>query len=109
MGQPIAEGAAPDSRNYLNTLIGTDNIGRDYIIEASPTTLSVYDGTWHYISPCKAPAYNKLTDIELGNAPHEQLYNLKEDIGEQHNVAEQFPDVVSRLKEILNEEEKNEE
>lgn len=109
VGQPIAEGAAPDSRNYLNTLIGTDNIGRDYIIEASPTTLSVYDGTWHYIRPCKAPAYNKLTNIELGNAPHEQLYNLKEDIGEQHNVAEQFPDVVSRLKEILNEEEKNEE
>ena len=63
----------------------------------------------HYIRPCKAPAYNKLTNIELGNAPHEQLYNLQQDIGEQHNVAEKFPDVVSRLKEILNEEEKNEE
>ena len=31
------------------------------------------------------------------NHPHCLLYNLKEDIGQQHNVAEKYPDKVKEL------------
>ena len=104
VGQNIAKDAAPDSRDFLNTLLGTDRKGRDYVIEASPQTLSVTDGRWHYIAPSNGPAYNKLTNIELGNAPHDQLYYLKTDVGEQDNVAAKYPKIVRKMKRILDKE-----
>ena len=52
-------------------------------------------------------AYNKLTNTELGNDPNDQLYNLKEDIGEKNNVAEQYPDKVKELKAIIEKEKAN--
>ena len=106
VGQEIAEGAAPDSQNNLNALLGLDKKGRDYVVEAS-SVLSVYDGTWHYIIPSYGSAYNKLTNTELGNDPNDQLYNLKEDIGEKNNVAEQYPDKVKELKAIIEKEKAN--
>jgi hypothetical protein len=30
-----------------------------------------------------------------------ELYNLKDDIAEQHNLAEKKPDMVSKMKEIM--------
>ena len=99
----IAEGAAPDSRNALPTLLGTDKQGRDYIVEKAGS-ISLYDGEWKYIAPSGGYAYNKLTDIELGNNRQPQLYRLTDDIGEQHNVAEQYPDVVARLQQLLDAE-----
>jgi len=104
IGQDIEKGAAPDSRNQLRTLLGRDLKGRDYVVEASPWTLSVNDGTWHYIVPSKGPAFNQLTNTELGNNPKEQLYNLREDIGEQHNLAADHPDIVAQMKTILERE-----
>ena len=104
VGQKIAEGAAPDSHNNLNALLGVDKKGRDYVVEASPSVLSISDGTWHYIVPSNGPALNKLTNIELGNDPKEQLYNLKEDVGEKNNVAEKYPEKVKELKAILERE-----
>ena len=103
LGADIAEGAAPDSRNALPALLGKDRHGRDYIIEKAGS-ISICDGRWKYIAPSKGPAYNKLTDIELGNAPEPQLYDLKHDLGEQHNVAAQHPEIVDRLQQMLQEE-----
>jgi arylsulfatase len=37
----------------------------------------------------------------MGGSGEIQLYNLKEDIGEQHDVASQNPDIVSRIEEIM--------
>lgn len=96
--------AAPDSRDNLRALLGLDKHGRDYVIEASPWTLSVTDGTWHYIQPSKGPALNRLTNTELGNTLDEQLYNLHDDVGEQHNLAPNQTNMVSELKAILEQE-----
>ena len=104
VGQEVADHAAPDSRDYLEALLGTDTKGRDYVIEASPYGLSVTDGTWHYIVPSNGPAMNELTNTELGNAPEDQLYDLKDDIGEQNNVAAKHPEVVESLKAVLGKE-----
>ena len=92
-----------DSRNYLNTLLGNEQEGRPYIIEAA-YSLSVSDGEWKYIDPSKAATYNKLTNTELGNSPEPQLYHLATDIGEQQNVANQYPEKVEELKNILADE-----
>lgn len=99
----IKEGSAPDSRNQLKTLLGEDTKGRDYIIEQAGA-LSVSDSEWKYITPNNRPAYNKLTNTELGNSKEEQLYNLKKDIGEKENLATRHPEVVERLKTILEKE-----
>lgn len=102
-GQDMGEAAGMDSQNYLATLTGEDKKGRDYVIEASGS-LSISDGEWKYITPNKGPAYNKLTNTELGNSEDEQLYNLHEDVGEKQNVAEKYPDKVKEMKQILERE-----
>ena len=102
-GQDLGEAAGPDSRNHLQALLGKASAGRDYIIEASQS-LSISDGTYKYIEPNNGPAYNKLVSIELGNSKEDQLYNLKEQIGETQNIAAQHPDIVDKFKQILKEE-----
>lgn len=102
-GQDMGEAAGMDSQNYLATLTGEDKKGRDYVIEASGS-LSISDGEWKYITPNKGPAYNKLTNTELGNSEDEQLYNLHEDVGEKQNVAKKYPDKVKEMKQILEQE-----
>lgn len=102
-GQDMGEAAGMDSQNYLPTLTGEDKKGRDYVIEASGS-LSISDGEWKYITPNKGPAYNKLTNTELGNSEDEQLYNLHEDVGEKQNVAEKYPDKVKDMKLVLERE-----
>ena len=99
----IAEGAAPDSRDALPVLLGTDKEGREYIVEKAGS-ISLYDGEWKYIAPSNGYAYNSLTNIELGNDRQPQLYRLTDDLGERHNVAEQYPEVVARMQQLLQDE-----
>lgn len=95
--------ATMDSRDHLNALLGKDAEGRDYVIEAAQT-LSISDGEWKYIVPCKYTSYYKITHTETGNSPEEQLYNLKEDVGERQNLASQYPEKVAELQELLGKE-----
>lgn len=100
MGKTLEAGAGVDSRDYLDAFLGKDLKGRDYIVEFAGA-LSVSDGQWKYITPNDKPAYNKLTNTELGNSPEDQLYDLKEDVGEKKNVAAEHPEIVAKLKQIL--------
>lgn len=70
----------------------------------SAGALSVSDGKWKYITPNNKRAFNTNTSVETGNFPSVQLYNLKNDLGEKHNVADQHPKEVQRLKKILQSE-----
>ena len=100
-GQNITGNNAPDSFNNLNTLLGA-KIGREYVVEQSlNNTLGIIKGNWKYIEPSKGPKMNLLTNIELGNNPKPQLYNLKEDIGEKNNLAEKYPEEVKKFSEML--------
>ena len=100
MGKTLEAGAGVDSRDYLDAFLGKDLKGRDYVVEFADA-LSVSDGQWKYITPNDKPAYNKLTNTELGNSPEDQLYDLKEDVGEKKNVAAEHPEIVAKLKQIL--------
>lgn len=100
IGQEISQEDTLDSRNQLNTLLGKDKKGRDYIIKQSGS-LSISNGEWKYIAPNDRPTFKKETNTELGNHKEPQLYNLKQDIGEKTNVAAQHPEIVEKLKAIL--------
>lgn len=102
-GQEMSVEAGSDSHDYLTVLTGKSQKGREYVIESSGS-LSISDGEWKYITPNNGPAYNKLTNTELGNSKEDQLYNLREDIGEKNNLSSLHPDKVAAFKKILEQE-----
>jgi arylsulfatase A-like enzyme len=104
-GVQLPGGAAKDSKDQIQVLLGNSTQGRDYVIE-SAGSISISDGVWKYIEPNKGPRYNRLTNIELGNDTLPQLYNLKNDIGEKNNLYLDNPEKLNELKNIL-EAEKN--
>ena len=86
-----------DSRNSLSTLFG-GKTNREFIIQqAVNSTLGIIQGKWKYISPGPGPAVNPQVNIELGNNMNPQLYNLKNDVGERNNLAEQNPEILKKL------------
>jgi arylsulfatase A-like enzyme len=91
-----------DSRDYFTTLTGTRNLSRDYIIEQPENSaLAIVKDGWKYISPSNGPALLKAVNIESGYSKEEQLYNLKDDPQELHNLALKFPAKLTGLKNLL--------
>lgn len=86
------QGAAGDSSNRLNTLIGKEKEGRDYIIESSGV-LAISTGEWKYIMPSK---HNTKKPA--------RLYNLKEDISEKNNIINKYPQKAEWLNSLLQKE-----
>ncbi|HKZ66275.1 MAG TPA: sulfatase-like hydrolase/transferase, partial [Chitinophagaceae bacterium] len=102
VNQKIPAGAAPDSENRLAALLGMSKKGRTYMLEES-FTLSLRKANWKYISPQEkqTPDWLKNKKIESGLMQTAQLYNLKNDPGEENNLAGQHPEIVIELKEEL--------
>lgn len=94
---------AADSRALSKTLIGKEKTGRSHLIKHAGT-LAIIQGKWKYIAPSNGRAYNELTDIELGNNPEPQLYDLSKDIGEKNNLAGAHPEIVEELADLLEKE-----
>ena len=55
------------------------------------------------IPPYNGPAVNNQVNIELGNSSEFQLYNLKDDIGQQNNLATTNPEKLQELITIFKE------
>lgn len=83
-----SEKKGEDSQALLDVLMGKSEKGREELIIEATTRTAFRKGDWLMIPPYNGPALNKMVNIELGNAKEHQLYNLKEDIGEQNNLAE---------------------
>src|SRR5690606_8414569 len=92
---PITIGEALDSETILSAFVGKSNKARDIIIKQGGA-LSITKGNWKYIAPNKGAMIAKLTGIELGNSSVDQLYNLKDDVGEQKNLADKNPKKVKK-------------
>jgi arylsulfatase A-like enzyme len=103
-GQSFDKASARDSENHWLTLTGASKAGRSSLtIEALGGHISLLraDG-FKYIPPRKGPAItNQWTNIETGNAPEDQLYQLTNDPGEKTNVAGKHAAVVQEMKETL--------
>jgi arylsulfatase A-like enzyme len=89
--------SSKDSYNSLSTLLG-GKTNREFVIQqAVNSTLGIILGDWKYISPGAGPAINPQVNIELGNNIKPQLYNLKKDIGEKNNLADQNPEILKKM------------
>ena len=99
-GQRLKRNDAPDSFDVLSALIGEEPMGRDHLVEHAGV-LSLIKGDWKYIEPGRGARINRNVNIELGNDREPQLYNLKSDIGERHNLASNHPEVVRELAALL--------
>ena len=73
------------------------------MIEAAQT-MAVTTSEWKYIAPCRYTPYYAITRTETGNSKEEQLYHLKNDLGERQNLAAEYPEKLEELKEILEKE-----
>jgi arylsulfatase A-like enzyme len=82
---------ARDSRNILSTLIGKSDQGYEYMIEEA-RGLALRKNDWKYIQPKKG---KKKHTVQA------QLYNLESDIGEQHNIIDQHPEVAETMEQQL--------
>jgi len=95
-GQKLTDADAPDSFDVMSALLGKAGTGRDHLVQQA-TVLSLREGTWKYIEPSKGPRVTANTDIETGNDPGGQLYDLGRDLGERQNLAARLPE---RMKEM---------
>lgn len=105
--QKLPNEAASDSFNEEKAWFGQNSKGRDYLVSATNSgILSIQKKGWKFIEPSNNAAYDKNTNIELGNNPKPQLYNLKKDIGERENMADKQPkilmDLENELKKVRN-------
>jgi hypothetical protein len=75
------------------------------VVEGTQAKTVLRRNEWVYIPPHAGPAVSENCNIELGNSPEPQLYNLSLDIGQIENVAAEQVDIAkemsARLKEIL--------
>ncbi|MGK6350065.1 sulfatase family protein [Parapedobacter sp. DT-150] len=99
VGVEIAAGS--DSQPMRAALLGDSDSGRtELILEASSRT-ALRHGDWVMIPPYKGPQMSAQVKIELGNSTEYQLYNLKDDLGQQHNLAIAQPEKLQELIQIF--------
>ena len=102
LNQPLRKGAAPDSQEHLDVLLGKNNTGREYVVQQNlNNTLAIVKGEWKYIEPSDGPAIEFWTKMELGNDKQPQLYDLSSDPSEKTNVAKSHPEIVKELSALL--------
>ncbi len=93
LGRALPEGAATDSRDRLEELLGRSQEDRSHVVQQNlDNTLSLIRDGWKYLEPSDGPAIEYWTKTELGNAPAPQLYHLSEDPCERHDIAARHPE-----------------
>ncbi len=100
----LGKNEAIDSENQLMAFLGKEKKGRAMMPEESHT-FSLRKGHWKYMAPLPEnqtiPEWMRAKNITLGLIHEPQLYNLSNDIGEQHNMADEHPEIVNALKKDL--------
>jgi arylsulfatase A-like enzyme len=76
-----------DSMDMMDVLLGNSKMGRDNLILEASSRTAMRKGDWIMIPPYNGPKVSKNVNIELGNSDQFQLYNIKEDPGQQDNLA----------------------
>lgn len=93
-----SEDTGPDSQNLLDAFLGKSQQGRGAFVMEAYTKTALRAGDWIMIPPYPGPAVEKNVNIEMGNSPDYQLYNLKDDPGQKTNLAQSNP---VKLKEMI--------
>ncbi len=82
-----------DSKNLIYTLLGKDSKGRKtLIVEGLQHRTAIRDGNWIYIPSYKGSKMIPWgVQIETGFSEKGQLYNVKDDKQQQHNLIDKYP------------------
>ncbi|EIF2256962.1 arylsulfatase [Vibrio cholerae] len=103
LNRPLTQTEAPDSQPLLDTLLGKDPIGRsDMVLEGMQYKKVFRNQRYAYIPAHDDDFVCQYTGNEKGNQSSPQLYDLKDDVGQLTNLAEQMPDLVQELEQVLN-------
>ncbi len=92
-----SEQQAQDSQDLLEVFLGKSEEGRAQLVIEATSRTAFREGDWVMIPPYEGPAVSEQVNIELGNAEDYQLYNLEEDLGQQHNLAEAHPQKLEEM------------
>ncbi len=95
LGVELPEGAAPDSQNVMDALLGKDAKGNTCIIEESPGKIALRKGDWKLAKNKHSRNNKKEAD------PAFELYNIAMDIGEQNNIIDKHPKIMEEMKALL--------
>ncbi|GGZ92046.1 sulfatase family protein [Algibacter mikhailovii] len=93
-----------DGINILPHITNASKVQREPIVWDVDFAWAVRNGDWKLkvvTDKDRADKIAKKQHTDLGNGV--ELYNLKEDIGESHNLAKQYPEIVEELTIIHNE------
>lgn len=99
--EPLPHELQFDSQNHLRALTSESSQGRESLV-LQAGVLSLREGHWKAIEPGKGPAVSKQVNIETGNSPNPQLYDLSQDPGETRNLAKEEPQRLAEMLERLN-------
>lgn len=86
-----------DGENLLPAFMGEAQTGRTQLVLEATSRTALRQGDWLMIPPYKGVPVNTQVNIELGNSQDYQLYNLKDDIGQQKNMAEARPEKLAAM------------
>ncbi len=89
----------PDSQDVMEALLGKSQTGRDELFLEAGSKVALRKGDWFFIPPNKGPEVYGYVNIESGCSAEYQLYSISNDIGQQNNLASEYPDVVKELQE----------
>ncbi|TDQ15215.1 arylsulfatase A-like enzyme [Algoriphagus boseongensis] len=92
-----SEKTAADSENLIDVLMGKSQKGREAFVLEATTKTALRAGDWLMIPPYNGLEVAAQVNIELGNSPEYQLYNLKEDIGQTKNLAQTNPEKLQEM------------
>ena len=90
-----------DSEELMDVLLGESTDGRESLIIEATGKTALRNGDWLMIPPYKGKNFREKVGIEVGNFPEFQLYNLKEDIGQQNNLAKSNPEKLEEMLKIF--------
>ena len=107
-GTDVPEAAGEDSFSILPVLTGSkpeaEAIRPPVVVTVGRGMRSIQDGTWKLIDGLGSGGFTPPAYIEPGPGdPEGQLYNLEVDLAETHNLWHEYPEIVDRLKKLLEE------
>ncbi|MDW5289183.1 arylsulfatase [Formosa sp. PL04] len=95
------EEKSTDSQDFLDLLLGKVDKGRDNLILEATSRTALRSGDWLMIPAYKGKNFQEEVGIEVGSFPYFQLYNLKEDKGQQNNLAISNPEKLAELLKVF--------
>ncbi|HEY2892921.1 MAG TPA: arylsulfatase [Pirellulales bacterium] len=103
---PLAKGAASDSFNVLPALLGEKTVAPvrpNFVAHIGGTQgpLALRSGPWKLIQAGRGPAAKAAPQKAAKTPSSPQLFNLSEDLAEEHNLAESNPSKFKEMEQLL--------